>query len=133
MTIGHPTVFARRALYDRVGLFRVDYRQAMDYEWLLRARACRRDVRERPTLPSNMETGGIGDRGWRRSLAEVARARATHLPGADRPLVRAAFVGWHTTKGVLRRTLDRLGLSAVRDLYYRLASDRRVVRARDDE
>jgi hypothetical protein len=133
MTIGHPTVFARRALYDRVGLFRVDYRQAMDYEWLLRARGCGATFVNVERCLANMETGGIGDRGWRRSLAEVARARAAHLPGADRPFARGAFVAWHTTKGVLRRALDRLGLSAARDAYYRLASDRRVLRARDDD
>ena len=133
MTVGHPTVFARRALYDRIGLFRVDYRQAMDYEWLLRARGAGATFVNVQRCLANMETGGRRRPRWRRSLAEVARARATHLPGAGRPLARAAFVGWHTTKGVLRRTLDRLGLSAVRDLYYRLASDRRVVRARDDD
>src|SRR5688500_11046379 len=38
MTIGHPTMFVRRACYERLGLYRHDFRQAMDYEWLLRAK-----------------------------------------------------------------------------------------------
>ena len=32
----HPTVLARKALYDRIGLFDTRYRYAMDYDWLLR-------------------------------------------------------------------------------------------------
>ncbi|HBH62451.1 MAG TPA: glycosyltransferase, partial [Nitrospiraceae bacterium] len=36
MTINHPSVFARRSAYEKIGLFRTDFRYAMDYEWLLR-------------------------------------------------------------------------------------------------
>lgn len=32
----HPTVFLRRSVYDKVGLFNLDYRLAADYEFLLR-------------------------------------------------------------------------------------------------
>ncbi len=32
----HPTVFVRRSIYERYGLFSDDYRYAMDYEFLLR-------------------------------------------------------------------------------------------------
>jgi glycosyltransferase involved in cell wall biosynthesis len=32
----HPTVFVRRTVYERYGLFSEDYRYAMDYEFLLR-------------------------------------------------------------------------------------------------
>ena len=34
--IHHPTVFVRREIYERHGLFSTDYRYAMDYEFLLR-------------------------------------------------------------------------------------------------
>jgi len=36
MYIPHPTLFVRREVYDAVGLFRPDYRVAMDYEFALR-------------------------------------------------------------------------------------------------
>lgn len=32
----HPTVFLRRSVYDKVGVFNTDYRLAADYEFLLR-------------------------------------------------------------------------------------------------
>src|SRR5687767_4293627 len=38
MTVGHPTVFVRRSCYRQVGLYRLDFRFAMDYEWILRAK-----------------------------------------------------------------------------------------------
>ena len=38
MSVNHPAVFATRAAYDKVGLYRTDFRYAMDYEWLLRAK-----------------------------------------------------------------------------------------------
>jgi glycosyltransferase involved in cell wall biosynthesis len=34
--INHPTVFARKLLYDKYGLFDVKWKIAMDYEWHLR-------------------------------------------------------------------------------------------------
>jgi glycosyltransferase involved in cell wall biosynthesis len=36
MYMPHPTIFCKREVYDAVGLFRKDYRFAMDYEWALR-------------------------------------------------------------------------------------------------
>jgi glycosyltransferase involved in cell wall biosynthesis len=36
MYIPHPTLFVRREVYEEIGLFRPDYRVAMDYEFALR-------------------------------------------------------------------------------------------------
>lgn len=36
MYIPHPTLFVRRKVYDEIGLFRIDYRVAMDYEFAIR-------------------------------------------------------------------------------------------------
>lgn len=36
MPFNHPTCFVRKSLYDRFGLFKLDYRYAMDYEWVVR-------------------------------------------------------------------------------------------------
>src|SRR5262245_9902459 len=43
--VGHPSVLAARACFERIGLFDPAYRRAMDYDWLLRlhlagARGC---------------------------------------------------------------------------------------------
>ncbi len=36
MYIPHPTLFVRREVYETIGLFRLDYRVAMDYEFAIR-------------------------------------------------------------------------------------------------
>jgi glycosyltransferase involved in cell wall biosynthesis len=36
MYMPHPTVFCKKDVYDSVGLFRKDYKLAMDYEWAIR-------------------------------------------------------------------------------------------------
>jgi glycosyltransferase involved in cell wall biosynthesis len=124
MTIGHPAVFVRRDCYERFGLFRLDFRLAMDYEWLLRAKVGgARFVKVEHCL-ANMQVGGIGDRNWHRSQREVARARALHL-GHGRLRERASY-GWAITRGLVRRGLDGAGLGLVRRLYHRIGSSVRV-------
>lgn len=130
MTVGHPTVFVRRSCYERLGLFRLDFAQAMDYEWLLRAKMSGARFRYLDRCIANMHSGGIGDRRWRKSVLEVARARAMHLPNARSRLHRVAYVAWTITKGTLRRTLEAVGLGIVRRWYHRYLSPVRVSRIR---
>ena len=119
MTLGHPTVFVRRSCYSRVGLYRLDFRLAMDYEWLLRAK--RRGARfvtvDRCT--ANMEIGGISDKRWRDAQREVARARAFHVPGKNTAWAYHSYVAARIVKGATRRLFDKLGLSVLRRLYQR--------------
>lgn len=131
MTVGHPTVFVRRACYERLGLFRLDFRQAMDYEWLLRAKVsgalfCFVDL-----CLANMQGGGVGDRHWRQSQREVARARAIHLPNARGVIPYWTYLGLAITKGTIRRALDALGLSAVRWWKHRYLSRIRITPPKD--
>jgi len=131
MTVGHPTVFVRRACYERLGLYRLDFRQAMDYEWLLRAKSggarfCYIDL-----CLANMQGGGVGDRLWRQSQSEVARARAIHLPNAHGAIHYWTYLWLAIAKGTIRRTLDVLGLSAVRRWKHRVMSRIRITHMKD--
>lgn len=85
----HPTLFLRRELYERFGLFRTDYRIAGDFE--LVARMFHGDTlkyRYVPEVLVRMRTGGVSTAGWRNTLLlnrEVLRACrengiATSLP-----------------------------------------------------
>jgi glycosyltransferase involved in cell wall biosynthesis len=128
MSIGHPTIFVRRSAYGQLGLFRLDYRFAMDYEWLLRAKVGGAKFVDVGRCLANMQEGGIGDRKWRRSQREVARARAMHL-GHSQLHERASY-SWAIAKGLVRRGLDNAGLGVARRLYHRHLSPTRVERAR---
>lgn len=74
----HPTLFLRRHVYDRFGLFRTDYRIAGDFE--LVARIFHGDTlkyRHVPDVLVRMRTGGVSTGGWRNTLLlnrEVLRA-----------------------------------------------------------
>lgn len=74
----HPTLFLRRELYKRFGLFRTDYRIAGDFE--LVARMFHGDTlkyRHVPEVLVRMRTGGVSTGGWRNTLLlnrEVLRA-----------------------------------------------------------
>ena len=127
MTVGHPTVFVRRKYYEEIGLYRLDFRLAMDYEWLLRAKTAGAQFVTLGRCLSNMQSGGVGDRRWRMSQREVARARAIHIPGADTSLAYHAYVSRSIFKGVIRRGLDGLGLGVIRRMYHRWLSSVTVV------
>lgn len=114
MTVNHPTLFARRAVYERVGLYRTDLRLAMDYDWVLRAR--RKGVRFRSLdrVLANMAWEGASDLQWRRTLVEVARVVHGHYPRS---------LWWHArlllklTKATSARALDAAGLQALTRFY----------------
>jgi glycosyltransferase involved in cell wall biosynthesis len=119
MTVGHPTMFVRRACYERLGLYRHDFHQAMDYEWLLRAKVSGARFCLVDRCLANMQAGGRGDQRWRESQREVARARGVHLPEARGVVPYWTYVCWAIVKGTIRRMLDSLKLGAVRRWYHR--------------
>jgi len=118
MTVGHPTVFVRRRCYRDYGLFSLDYRLAMDYEWLLRASTSEAQFVVLERGIANMQGGGIGDRRWRDSQREVGRARAAYLPRAA-GVFHHLYVFRMISMGMARRILDSTGLSILRRLYHR--------------
>lgn len=132
MTVGHPTVFVRRECYLKHGLFRLDFRLAMDYEWLLRAKAAGARFVVVDRCLANMQGGGVGDRRWRNSQREVARARGLHVEGADNAFAYYAFVVSRLVMGSVRRLLDAAGLGVLRRAYHRWLSPVKVVTNRDD-
>lgn len=81
----HPALFVRRALFERYGVFRTDYRIAGDFEFVARVFQ-HTDLRHRhlPEVLVRMQMGGISTSGWRATLQlnrEMMRAcRANAIP-----------------------------------------------------
>lgn len=74
----HPTLFVRRAVFERYGNFRTDYRIAGDFEFVARVfhenALCYRYL---PEVLVRMRIGGVSTGGWRNTLLlnrEVLRA-----------------------------------------------------------
>jgi GT2 family glycosyltransferase len=81
----HPAMMVRRAVYERMGLFRTDLRLAGDYEFLLRAFLSgeRFEYVARPLAA--VSRGGLSDRQADRYRAETRRTIAAYGLG---PFIR---------------------------------------------
>jgi glycosyltransferase involved in cell wall biosynthesis len=110
MTINHPTVFATAECYRRFGLFRLDFKYAMDYEWLLRLYVGGAHFSYLPKLLVNMQLGGISDAKWYFSIWEVARAKNLHL---KRWFNAYGYYLLQIFKGGTRRLLEVVGFGYI--------------------
>jgi glycosyltransferase involved in cell wall biosynthesis len=57
--IEHPTCFIKKDLYDRVGLFDLNYKSASDYDWMLRASRAGAKFLFIPKIFTNFRRGGM--------------------------------------------------------------------------
>lgn len=128
MTVNHPTVFVMRGLYQRIGLFSTDFRYAMDYELLLRAKKSGARFQYLNRCLANMHLGGMSDLGWRKALHEVARAKKLHSQAMVGPV---GYYAYQLAKGTARRILERVGMKRAVDFYHARFSLVRKIAARD--
>jgi glycosyltransferase involved in cell wall biosynthesis len=77
-TINHPTVFVPRKIYEEVGLFDISFKNAVDYEWLIRAKFQGVKFCYLDTVISNMRSEGTSDKKWFNNYVEMLRARNLH-------------------------------------------------------
>lgn len=99
----HPTVFLRRAVYERIGNFDLSYRLAADYEFLLRA-FYTHEVRSRyiPSIWVRMRSGGATGGGIRSVLRQNNEIRAAQ----DKHGLRCSSVRFYSVK-IADRLLQR--------------------------
>jgi len=77
MYIPHPTLFVRREVYEKIGLFRLDYKVAMDYEFALRLTKYTRPYFLNYKIACMRDMGASGKQ-YMKVFGEVARALAAH-------------------------------------------------------
>jgi len=75
MTLNHPTVFIRKSVYDKYGVFDTSYKYAMDYELLLRFHKNGAQFKQSDAVIANMSCNGISDKYWLSAYFEVAKAK----------------------------------------------------------
>jgi GT2 family glycosyltransferase len=71
--VGHPSLLATRNCFTRVGLFDTAYRNAMDYDWLLRLHRDGARGFYCPDLVANMTHDGVSNLQFRRTIEEIRR------------------------------------------------------------
>ncbi len=126
MSMNHPAVFATRAAYDKVGLYRTDFRYAMDYEWLLRAKKTGLRFVSLDRCLANMRVEGISNVKWRETLKEEARAKNLVNPGISNVL----YYYYKNAKGYTRRFLEKTGLRFIVRFFHSHVSSVRKTRPR---
>lgn len=79
--VPHPATFVRRAVFQRFGGFRTDYRLAMDYEyWLRIAPHTRVSHLDEALAAFRVHAGSVSTRQVREAFDEDMRARLEHGP-----------------------------------------------------
>ena len=126
MSMNHPAVFATRAAYEKVGLYRTDFRYAMDYEWLLRAKKTGLTFVSIDKCLTNMRVEGISNVRWREPLKEEARAKNLVNPSISNVL----YYYYKNAKGYARRFLEKTGLRFIVRLFHSYISSVRKTRSR---
>jgi glycosyltransferase involved in cell wall biosynthesis len=114
MTINHPTVFVPKRIYEEVGLFRLDFEVAMDYEWLRRARLFGKEFYYINQIIANMSSGGVSDAKWLKGYIENAKARRLH--GVN-PVSCYLVLAVMLLVTFSRKGFEKIGLNSVVEFY----------------
>lgn len=107
MCMNHPTVFVKRVIYQRLGLFDLSFKYAMDYELLLRFYLNGVSFKYINATLANMSMEGITDKNWKRGYMEVARAKIMHNMSPFKVYFRLYY---QIIKTSIRRIFSNFGL-----------------------
>ncbi len=99
MTLCHPATFITAGLYKKHGLYRTDYRYAMDYELLLRMKTSGAPFYCIPETLARMSTQGVSNMHWEEAFDEVQRARKLYLAPGPLDRYRIWVVKWRKRLG----------------------------------
>lgn len=119
MTVNHPTMFVPRSVYEDVGIFLLDFKYAMDYEWALRAKMAGVEFCYVEEELANMALSGASDQHWIKAYWEAHRARC--INGVS-PALSGVVCLYCVAKTAARRGLDSIGASWIVSLYRRYFS-----------
>ncbi|HYJ38768.1 MAG TPA: glycosyltransferase family 2 protein [Chitinophagaceae bacterium] len=115
MTMNHPTVFVRKKVYDRFGLFNNDYRCAMDYELMLRFKINNCSFKHIPFVITNMRWDGISDTRWLLGCKETLSIKNKYLPG--KRVSNQLYFYKHVLANAVPRMLGKLNLDFITRVY----------------
>jgi len=100
-TLNHPTVLARREAFERIGLFDLRYRCAMDYDWFLRLHLAGGRGVYLSELVGHMNHDGISNLDYARTYREVEAIAVAY--GRHPRRARLERLGRLAKTGIARR------------------------------
>jgi glycosyltransferase involved in cell wall biosynthesis len=109
MTVNHPTVFVKKAVYDGYGLFDESLRCAMDYDLMLRFKVNNCRFKYIPKVLANMRWAGTSDNNWLQGCKETLSIKNKYLP--NRKIHNSLFFLKHVLGISIPRFLEKAHLS----------------------
>jgi glycosyltransferase involved in cell wall biosynthesis len=79
MSLAHPAVFVAADIYRQVGLFNIECRICMDYEFMLRVFLRHVRFRNINEIIVNMQLGGLSDKYWMKAFKEERAIKAKYI------------------------------------------------------
>lgn len=116
MTINHPTTFISLEIYKKVGLFKLRYKYAMDYELILRIYKSGYPICNLKTLLANMRYEGKSDINWYKAYKEVREAKRENQFTAYKAFM---YFLYHIIRNIIRELLTFTKLDFLVDFYRR--------------
>ncbi len=111
MRCHHQAILCRKSVFDRIGGFRLEYRIAADYDWVVRAflspGITRRFV---PVVVATMRRGGFSERGYLAGIRERRQIVRASYSRADAARFMAYSIYGDYLRWMLQRLLRPLGL-----------------------
>lgn len=114
MTVNHPTMFVRKSAYEKFGTFRMDFRYAMDYEFILRLIVAGVKVISLDQILAHMQYEGLTSRNWGKAFAEVKQAKVEHL---HNPLAAEGYYWFQCVRFCVRLVLEQVGLESMINVF----------------
>jgi glycosyltransferase len=105
-SVGHPTLLASRDCFERIGLFDPIYKNAMDYDWLLRLHCAGARGVYCPEVTGHMTHDGVSNLQFARTIDEVRRIVIAH---GRNPLVAGLEAGFRRAKTQIAQPIKRRG------------------------
>ncbi len=79
MTLAHPAVFIKRSMYEKYGLFNLEFKIAMDYEFMAKLYFNKESFYNINDILVNMSLGGLSDRKWLKAFKEERKVKSLYL------------------------------------------------------
>lgn len=112
MTVQHPSVFVPTEVYRRIGLFRLELKLAMDYDFLLRAMLAGIPFMVVDVDVAEMEGSGVSVVRWRDAYREARDIKISY--GLPRWRARL-YHRWMVVRRQIRERLEASGASGLVD------------------
>jgi glycosyltransferase involved in cell wall biosynthesis len=115
MTLNHPTVFVKRNCYTKWGMFSLDYKYAMDYDFLIRVLINHGTFAYVPGVLANMRWEGLSDTYWKKACEELLNIKGKYFP--ERKFIHRLYYYKQVSAIRLSRFLNKIGFHPIVRFY----------------